>query len=139
MKLYELANPSDAYTYKAPNIVVAGVCASLLSHGFSAVPITDESEPRPPILFGWGEWYKENGIDNAWLNANKLVIADCFDSFLIGDASKRKDVEEMLAMLPDDKKQQWRDERQDRNRSSMNTIGESAYSYAKYFRERETV
>jgi hypothetical protein len=36
----------------------------------------------------------------------------------------------MLAMLPEDKRKQWRDERQDRERTSLNRIGEAAYAMA---------
>ena len=55
MPIYELVNPSDPYTFEAPNIEVAGVCACLLSSGFGARG-ADESTP---ILFGWNAWLKD--------------------------------------------------------------------------------
>jgi hypothetical protein len=135
MKLYELANPSDPYTFYAPSIEVAGIAAAMISTGFGATPVDGEGESSP-VLFGWDEWMKEKGIDSDWIEAHTAEIADALDSFLIGNAAKRADVESMLEMLPDDKKQEWRDQRQDRHRSSLNQIGETAYELAKHLRSK---
>jgi len=134
LKLYELANPSDPYTFYAPSVEVAGVAAAMLSTSFGATPVDGNGESSP-VLFGWEEWMKEKGIDNEWIAEHKLAIADALDSFLIGDPNRRADVESMLEMLPDDKKAEWRGSRQDRNRTSLNQIGESAYKLAKQLRE----
>lgn len=137
MITYELINPSDPYTFKAPNIEIAGVCACLLSTGFGArqVDPPPPDDETTPILFGWNEWLKDRGIDNAYIDAHREEIADAFDSFLIGDIRKRKDVEEMLALIPAEKQQEWKESRQERHRTSLNQIGEAAYRYAKKFRE----
>ena len=42
MPIYELVNPSDTYTFEAPNIEVAGVAACLLSTGFGARRVGDD-------------------------------------------------------------------------------------------------
>lgn len=135
MKLYELANPSDPYTFYAPSVEVAGMAAALLSTRFGATPVDGEGESSP-VLFGWDEWMNEKGIDSDWIEAHSAEIADALDSFLIGDAAKRADVESMLDMLPDDKKQEWRDQRQDRHRSSLSQIGEAAYQLAERLRNK---
>jgi hypothetical protein len=132
-KLYELINPSDPYTFYASSIEVAGACTVILSTGFGAKPVDGEG-PSTPVMFGWNEWLKERGIDDTWLDEHLSELAECYESFLIGDAAKRADVESMLAMLPEDKRQEWRDQRQDRYRSSLNQIGEAAYSRARAFR-----
>jgi len=136
MKLYELANPSDPYTFYAPTIEVAGAAVALLSTSFGAIPVDGEGESTP-VLFGWEEWLKEKGIDSKWADSHRLEIADALDSFLIGGADKRADVESMLRMLSDDKKKEWRDERQNRRRSSLNQIGESAYKTADNLRKKQ--
>lgn len=133
--LYELINPSDRYTFEAPSIEVAGAVAVLLSEGFGAKPVHGDGETTP-ILFGWNAWLKDRGIDEAWIKSHCGELADAYDSFLIGGANERADVESMLAMLPPEKREQWRAERQDRHRSSLNQIGERAYQLAKRFRAK---
>jgi len=133
MTLYELVNPSDAYTFYAPSIEVAAACAVMLSPGFGATPVSGDGESTP-ILFGWQEWLDDRGINSEWVNEHRNEIAEAYDSFLIGDAAKRADVESMLEMLPEDKRREWRDQRQDRCRSSLSRIGEAAYAKAKQLR-----
>lgn len=125
MKLYELINPSDPYTFYAPSIEVAGVCAALLSTSFGAKSVGDDEST--PVLFGWQEWLDERGINMDWIDEHREEIAAAFDSFLIGDAAKRADVESMLKMLPEERRVEWRNERQDRQRTSLSQIGEAAY------------
>lgn len=135
MPIYELINPSDPYTFEAPNIAVAGVVACTLSSGFGARLMSDDVDESSPMLFGWDEWQKEQGIDDAWMLSHRSEVADAFDSFLIGDANQRQDVESMLAELPEEKREAWRAKRQDRHRSSMNQIGERAYQLAQQLRD----
>lgn len=134
--LFELINPSDPYTFIAPSLEVAGVTACLLSSGFGARCLdVGHQDEVTPILFGWDDWLEDRGIDSEWMNAHKPELAEALESFLIGSANHRADVEAMLAMIPDDKKEQWKNERQDRHRTSMNRIGEAAYSLAKKIRD----
>lgn len=137
MALYELVNPSDPYTFHAPSIEVAGVCAVLLSPAYGAIPVNGDGEGTP-VLFGWGEWLEERGVNSEWIDEHRNEIADAYDSFLIGDAAEREDAESMLEMLPEEKRQEWRDQRQDRRRSSMSQIGEAAYAKAKQLRDRSS-
>lgn len=134
-RLYELVNPSDPYTFYAPSIEVAGVCAVLLSPGFGATPADGNGEGTP-VLFGWTDWLEDRGINREWIDRHREEIADAYDSFLIGDAAKRADVESMLEMLPEAKRQEWRDKRQERHRSSLSQIGEAAYAKAKQLRSK---
>jgi hypothetical protein len=134
--VYELINPSDAYTFEAPNIEVAGVAAVMLSTGFGATRVLDDVEESTPILFGWDDWLSERGINSDWIDEHAVEIADALDSFLIGGPGTRRDVQSMMEMLPPEKQQEWRDKRQDRERSSMNRIGESAYRIAANLRKK---
>lgn len=134
MKLYELINPSDPYTFYAPNIEVAAVVVCQLSSNFGAKEIGGDG--RTPILFGWGPWLEEHGIGPDWADDHLAEIADALDSFLIGGANERADVESMLAELPEEKRKAWRAKRQDRHRSSMSQIGERAYGFAVLIRKK---
>ena len=134
MKLYELINPSDRYTFYAPSIEVAGVVVCQLSPSFGAKEIGGDEQT--PILFGWDDWLENHGIDKKWVEVHLTEIADALDSFLIGGPNERADVESMLAMLPEEKREEWRAQRQDRHRSSKNQIGEAAYAYAKAIRKK---
>lgn len=136
MITYELINPSDPYTFKAPNIEIAGLCAVLLSTSFGATQV-DPPNPdneRTPVLFGWNEWLKDRGINEQFIENHLFEISEAFDSFLIGDINKRRDVEEMLALIPAEKQEEWKANRQERHRTSMNRIGEAAMRNAKAYR-----
>jgi len=126
--IFELINPSDPYTFEADSLEVAGYCACLLSTGFGAV--CHETGERTPVMFGWDEWLESRFIDDAWAREHAGEIAKAFDSFLIGDVNKRADVASMLAIIPEEKRQKWKEERQDRHRTSVNRIGEVAYHLA---------
>lgn len=139
LKLYELCNPSDPYTFYAPSVEIAAAVVLQISSHFGARQV--DGDEQTPVLFGWEEWLTARGIDAAFIDAHLVEIADGLESFLIGGASRRADVESMLAMLPEEKREQWRAERQNRHRSSLNQIGEFAYERAKRIRrliERQT-
>jgi len=134
LTLFRLINPSDPYTFYAPSLEVAGVCVALLSTGFGAEEVGGSDESTP-VVFGWDQWLEARGIDSEWIFEHRLEIADAYDSFLIGDEGKREDVESMLSMLNEEQREKWRNDRQDRHRTSMNQIGEAAYARAKAIRE----
>lgn len=133
MPVYELINPSDPYTFEAPNIEVAGVAVCMLSSHYGAKQVDGDQESTP-VLFGWKEWLEDRQINGAWVESHRSEIADALDSFLIGDPASRQDVEEMLAEVPPEKREALMARRQDRHRSSMNQIGERAYEMAKHLR-----
>lgn len=137
MITYELINPSDPYTFKAPSIEIAGLCTVMLSPSFGArqVDPPNPDNERTPMIFGWDEWFANREIGENFINNHLQEIADAFESFLIGDINKRRDVEEMLALIPAEKQEEWKASRQDRHRTSMNRIGEAAAQRAKAIRE----
>lgn len=138
LNLYELINPSDPYTFKAKNIVVAGVAVALISTSYGAEQVDPkvENPPRTPILVGWADWLYENNIDAEWIEENHEDIAAALDSFLIGGQLAREDIESAMAEMPEETAKKWRNERQERHRSSLNRIGEIAYETAKHLRKK---
>lgn len=137
MPLYELINPSDPYTFRARDLLTAGVVAFQLSTGFGARCCDGSSNECTSTLFGWSEWLEARGIDSTWQeNPDNLdAVADACESFLIGSPAIRADIEAMLALLPDAAaRKKFIDDRQECERSSMNAIGESAYKLAKLLR-----
>lgn len=133
--IYELINPSDPYTLRADDHHVAAVAGLLLGQGAIGVRAIDDSFSTP-ILFGWDDWLAERGIDlDQFIPAHRPELADALDSVLIGKAAARQDVEDMLAVIAEDKRAEWDARRQDRHRSSMNDIGSRAKAYARRLRE----
>lgn len=130
MPLYELINPSDPFTFESPDILTAGVAVALLSTGFGAVCIDGSSDERTPVLFGWGEWLQSYGLNDEWLAEHRLQVADALDSFLIGSASDRDELRRAMELMTPEAREQFKSERNERQRSSMNNIGRAAYAMA---------
>jgi len=133
-RLWILMNPSDPYTFRAPTLEVAGAAVAMLSTSFGARPADGQGE-ETPVLFGWEEWLAARGIDRAWMVAHREDLAAALDSFLIGAPEEREEVERQLALLPEDQRAAWRDERHERLRSSVDDIGEEAYETARRLRQ----
>ncbi|ELB1513684.1 hypothetical protein QPP80_003774 [Vibrio alginolyticus] len=134
MTLFELVNPSDPLTFYAPNLEVAAVVAYSLSSHYGAVSV-DNPEERSSILLGWGDWFEERNIDGEWMKANHLVLADAFDSLVIGKPEKRAQFDATLAALSDSQKEAFKKEHHDKNRSSLKDIVSFAHKYAEKCRE----
>lgn len=134
MPVYNLINPSDAYTLIAPNVQIAGVAAALLSSSYGAEDVvTGESSP---VLFGWETWLSSHQIDDAWVQAHGVEIAAAMDSLLIGTAGERAEVDATLKRIPESERAAWLAERHDRRRSSMNDIRHRATLAAERMRMR---
>ena len=131
--VWELVNPSDPYTFRAPDVRVATVAAFMLSPAYGAKRV--DGEERSPLVTGWDEFVVKHGIDEVWMDSHLYEIAEAFDSFLIGSPSERADAEAALSLLANPREvRKWKLQRQDRLRTSLSAIGESAYSYADQMR-----
>ena len=137
--IFEIVNPSDAYTMESDDKAVACAASLLLCSKFglrliAPVGTVNEHFSMPPFIFGgWREWFLEQfRVDiEQFIEANLARIADALDSVLIGDAKDRTDFYRALELIDDPaKKQKWREEYLDRRRSSMNNIGGSAMRWA---------
>ncbi len=138
---YELINPSDAYTFYAPSLLIAACAVFIVGEGkYGAHRVDDEEDHVPLFLFGGHEtWLKDHGVEDlgAYIEAHRPEIAACLESFLIGDHADRVRMERVLDAIrdPADReaaREAWHDER----RSSMNNIGLVAKRYAKILREK---
>lgn len=129
--VFEIANPSDAYTIKAP-FMAAAIAVAILGNGAYGIPGT-------PVIFGWDDWLNEKGITDlgAHIEAHKSEIIAALDSVLIGDERAREEVEATLARIPKEQHAAWLAERHDRRRSSMNNIGAKAAKLAARLRSEQ--
>lgn len=134
MRLYELVNPSDAYTLRAESRAVA--CAAALVLGAGAYALEDLSSPyaadqgMPLFLLGGGqEWFLERfGVAFAsFLATRGEEIAACLDTVVIGKVPDRLLYDEAMALITEaDSREKWAAVWHERKRTSLNDIGARA-------------
>jgi hypothetical protein len=144
MQIYELINPSDAYTFTAPSLEVAAVVTLIVGRGrYGARCVSGELQEVPMFLFGGSEAWVQETLNYKTLDSlvekymqEKQTLAASLESFMIGDSNNRKLYEDGLALLEtEEKRKAWRDRWQDENRSSMNDIGGYAHRLADRIRK----
>lgn len=142
--IFELINPSDAYTFEAKNHLAAALATVFVGNGnYGADQVDGAGDFKvPPFLFGGAdEWFCEKfgatfqDVLNRLETSDMLDLADALDSFLIGDYHCREHYQLALESAVD--KQAFRDDWHNRHRSSMNNIGLQAWALAKNIREKE--
>lgn len=144
MKLWKLINPSDEYTFEAPDLETAAAAVLLLSAGFGAEEVNGEGEV-PILAFSSDSqvnaWFQSSfGLDlEPWvarvMDVRRADVAAALESMLIGPASARKSFKLGLELIADEaKREQWRRHWLDERRSSMNNIGGKAWSIARDLR-----
>lgn len=136
--LYILMNPSDPYTFYAPNIAVAGVAVAMISTNYGAKPAEGDGASSP-MIFGWDRWMAQQGIDTAWMVEHGAAIADALDSLLIGEPAQREELDQMWLSLPVDERHAWRENRQREFQSSVNCIAARAYALSNQIRDNLAV
>jgi hypothetical protein len=139
MTLYEIVNPSDAYTIEG-ELLPCAIAALLVGEGAYGLKTEDGETAAPIFLLGGHDvWLKERGVDDlpTFLeNADRRAeVAAALETVLIGRFDDRKRMDRVLACVTnaDDRakaKAAWHNER----RSSMNDIGRRAALYAKRLR-----
>jgi hypothetical protein len=139
--LYELVNPSDAYTFRADKHEVAALVSLLLGNGMTpAKPVEEGKGLDVPMLLGPGAtaWFTKTfgrSLEDA-LVAEAEAVAAALDSLWIGRPAERLELEKALALMPDPKaRRKYLEERHERQRTSMNNIGKAAWHYAERIRE----
>lgn len=141
--LYEIVNPSDAYTMRSDNPAAAAAACLLLgggSYGLTAIDPPD-AEGVPVMLF-WDEarlnaWWADRfgGDIGAFISERRADIAEALESVVIGSATDRKACERALTMIEgEDAQREWREKWHDDKRSSMNDIGAAAIANARALR-----
>lgn len=142
-KLWEIINPSDAYTFEAAEREVAALVVLGLGSGQYGGDCGDDAARIPILIFGGAtEWYeREFGRDmGAGLVARETELPIALDSVMIGSRSERARMDRVLAAVEDEEDRQrarvaWLDER----RSSMNDIGARAAKWAANLRAKSAV
>ena len=133
--LCEIVNPSDPYTLETDNFVAAAVGIMLVGNGQLGLSCDDTGECTP-VLFGWEEWCAEHGVDQAWVDSHRGEIADALDSVMIGSVAERAAQAEAMRFIDDpEKREAYRSTIQDRQRSSLNDIGNACWNMAKLLRK----
>lgn len=130
MVAYEVVNPSDPYTFEAPDLEIAAAAIFLVGGGHYAADPFDEDQDRVPIflLGGAEQWVQEKfGSDiETWfgrVKAERLPeVCTALESFLYGG---RLAGEDWQGRTPEE-----RAAYNERHRTSMNNIGKRAFSIA---------
>jgi len=139
MKTYEIINPSDPYTFHAPDFPTALAVVLLLGEGAYAADPGDDSE-RGGIMLGWKEKQAEDylarhfGDPGQWCDAHAAELADAFDSVMSFKRNERTAFDEAVKLIPEEERAAYRARVHDSNRSSMNDIGARAWKFAEGFR-----
>lgn len=112
MKEYEICNPSDPYTMKAPTLLLAAAAIIVLSRGQYPL-VLDGKTVVPFFAFGGlDEWWAERSPDRSlgeFFEDEKAAIADVLQSVAMPEGHER---------------------------SSLNDIGGAAASLSKALREQ---
>jgi hypothetical protein len=136
MNLYEIINPSDPYTFQAPDQEVATLTIFLLSTSFAATCLNKPGPEEDVPLFllgGATEWWNERFDPDmkGRLEARARDVVAALRSTLYGGESSRAEFEKLCGGIPEGKARvdmriKWNDE----NRSSLNDISRAAYANA---------
>lgn len=136
--LYEIINPSDAYTMVAEDRAVACAAVVFLGEGHYGLSAKDDEKDGCPIL----AWGGANALDEFFAKELGTTLADvmrdrrpamaaALRSVAIGTFTDRESFDRGLALIDDPaKKEEWRAWWHDERRSSMNDIGARAWALA---------
>jgi len=137
---YELHNPSDPYTFLAPDKEVAALVIGLLSPAFGAGTQDDNEDNRVPIFIfgGYDEWYQEQfgrtPVDG--LNARMKEVGEALQSFMLGRFVDRARYTAALDAIDDPEKRKAFIEKWQNDRSSLNNIGGAAHGIGEALLEK---
>lgn len=138
LKLYELINPSDGYTFYAGNPEVAAAAAWIISGNFGAVCLDGDETDYGIGLFGIPKSFTEKvGDIEKFLADHSAELAEALESFVVGTNSRRerKQYDETVAALRPEMVEKWKADWSDAKRSSMNDIGKVASQRAAQLRK----
>jgi predicted transposase YbfD/YdcC len=149
--LFDISNPSDAYTFEAESFPVAAAAILLVGQGklgTSYIGPEKNGPSMPPFILAdessISKWLLKNcgfSLESfaEFMEENWAKVADALDSVVVGNKRDRE-----LYLLKLEKvegeteraafKAKWQDE----NSSSMNNIGKACWEDAKHIRETHT-
>ena len=140
MTNYELINPSDAYTFQAPDLETATLTVYMISTGYGAVS-EDGTENVPIAVFldNVDTWYENKfgrSIKEA-LVVKKEEMIDSLNSFVLGNFEDRRIYESTVNRIFTESKKRKFDEEWNDKRTSMNNIGLRTKLLADHLRKQE--
>lgn len=136
--IYELINPSDAITFEAPDLKIAGLVTILLGEGaYAANPEDDTQEGVPLMIFdGPEEWWNAHFSEEPWQDSAKTFAAQlvpALRSVCCASFSQRRLFDIALESIDDpEKRQGFIDKWNDMNCTSMNNIVGRAQEFAAF-------
>ena len=136
--ILEILNPSDAVTIETDNIVPAGIAIMIVGDGWYGLENEEGEQVVPITVLGSSEaWLKEHGVDNIeeYIKENRLKMAEILESVLYGHAEDRALFNAAIEKMSKEDAQLYREQWNDKKRSSLNDIGAACLHYAKAFRE----
>ena len=143
MDEYKLINPSDAYTFLAPDLEVAAALVILVGGGkMAGENLTRTDEPGVPFfIFGGCEQWIERNFGHPkleeWLNhIKKSRAAECRDAMLSLMIGNRAAYDAKMAEAKTaEEHQAISDEWHDKHRTSISDYRLSAQAWAKRFQD----
>ena len=143
---YDLTNPSDPVTFRAATVEAAVGAVALLTHGQCAAKaigpdgdeLTDSDLDVPFFMFGGlEEWLAKRDLTPETLfQKHRTDIAAALASFCTGTKEERILYDAAVAAITDpDKRRAFIADWDDRKRSSMNEITNSAHTLAEALRQ----
>ena len=141
--IHEIINPSDTYTIECDDMEVLTASIFILRQGTYTTE-SNATDFRVPITIFGGEnaveFFKsefDKDFEEYFKN-NKTKIADCLDTVCIGSISDREMYFSAISKIDDEsKKEQFKSEWYDKNQTSLNQIGQSAYSISEALRAQD--
>lgn len=140
--IYEIVNPSDAYTLEADDLEVAAVACILVGEGYYALETRDGETVVPLMVFFSGEgWAQEKfgkSVAQMVKECDRGKVAACLESVVIGGFRERETYLEALGLIEGgEKRKQWAESWHEGHRSSLNDIGGRARALARALRESQ--
>lgn len=133
--VYEISNPSDAYTITG-DPKDAALATLILGVGRYGLTDKDGENVLPIFLFGGHkEWVKATfGHDDLGkeTEARNAAIVESLRSVLIGGFRDREEYEAAISTMTADQRKVFAEKRHDIKRSSMNNIGKRAHALAEH-------
>lgn len=141
--IYEFITPSDPITFRAIDDKVAFVCGLWLGNAKAFVEREDGHKVNTCFLFAKPEVIEaaiKDTLDctlDAFITNNHAAVAECFESFAYGTVESRKQYDDAIAAITDEKKlAEFKASHENRNRSSIRKWVRHAWEWADGVREK---
>jgi hypothetical protein len=132
--IYEFITPSDPISFIAPEDKIAIAVAIILGNGKAGCK-SEKGESLPTLYLFHDNPMPEIEADlgmplDSFIETNKKEIADSFLSFAYGDIEDRHTYDDALQAITDpEKKREFKNKHEDRNRTSMSKWVATAWKY----------